>query len=368
MTHGNTQPLSVLMIVGARPQFIKAFAVSRELRPDHDEILVHTGQHYDEELSDVFFDELGIPEPDYNLGVGSDAHGRQTAAMLEGIEEIIETEEPDIVLLYGDTNSTLAGAIAASKTDPIIAHVEAGLRSYNREMPEEINRILTDHASDLLFPPSESAADTLEQEGITEGVHVVGDVMYDAILWARDVAEDESDVLERVGVEESEFILSTVHRAGNTDDPDRLESIINALSNAPLPVVLPVHPRTENRLREHELLEQATSEIEVIDPVSYLDFVRLIDASERVATDSGGVQKEAFYLDTPCVTMREETEWIETVNSGWNVLVGTDQEQIAKEIRMNRSIEQKPTPYGDGNAAAKIVRILYERITEQPIS
>jgi UDP-N-acetylglucosamine 2-epimerase (non-hydrolysing) len=284
--------------------------------------------------------------------------------MLKGIEEIIETENPDIVLLYGDTNSTLAGAIAASKIDPLVAHVEAGLRSYNREMPEEINRVLTDHASDLLFPPSESAADTLRQEGITEGVHMVGDVMYDAILWAQDVAATESDVLEHVGIEEGEYTLSTVHRASNTDDPDRLESIVEGLSNAPLPIVLPVHPRTENRLREHGLWDQAASEIEVIDPVGYLDFVRLIDGSERIATDSGGVQKEAFYLDTPCVTMRDETEWIETVESGWNILVGANQEAIERELRTNRDLSEKPAPYGDGTAAKQVVKALTQYMTE----
>ncbi|WP_255192411.1 non-hydrolyzing UDP-N-acetylglucosamine 2-epimerase [Natronobeatus ordinarius] len=359
--------MKVVTVVGARPQFVKAFAVSRVLREEHEEVLVHTGQHYDEELSGVFFEELGIPEPEYNLGVGSDSHGRQTAAMLEGLEEIIEAETPDIVLLYGDTNSTLAGAIAASKIEPLVAHVEAGLRSYNREMPEEINRVLTDHASDLLFPPSESAADTLEGEGITEGVHVVGDVMYDAILWARDVAQRESDVLGRVGVEDGGFILSTVHRAGNTDDPDRLEAIIDALSNAPLPVVLPIHPRTENRLQEYGLWERATAALEVIDPVGYLDFVRLLDGSERVATDSGGVQKEAFYLDTPCVTMREETEWLETVDSGWNVLVGADRDRIEKELRVNRYLEEKPTPYGDGTAAERIVEVLVEYIAETTV-
>ncbi|TYL37295.1 UDP-N-acetylglucosamine 2-epimerase (non-hydrolyzing) [Natronococcus pandeyae] len=360
--------MSVVSVVGARPQFIKAFAVSRVLRTDHEEVLVHTGQHYDEELSDVFFNELGIPEPDYNLGVGSDTHGQQTATMLEGIEEILEAEEPDVVLLYGDTNSTLAGAIAATKIDPLVAHVEAGLRSYNREMPEEINRVLTDHASDLLFPPSESAANTLEQEGITEGIHIVGDVMYDTILWAQEVAEGESNMLNQVDVQEEEFVLSTVHRAANTDDPERLETIIDALSNAPLPVVLPIHPRTENRLREYGMWEKATAELEVIDPVGYLDFVRLLDGSERVATDSGGVQKEAFYLDTPCVTMRDETEWIETVESGWNVLVGADQDQIEKELRMNRYLEEKPAPYGDGNAASEIVDTLAKRIVEKPMS
>lgn len=355
--------MKVLSIVGARPQFIKAFAVSRELQKDHEEILVHTGQHYDEELSDVFFDELGIPEPNYNLGVGSDTHGRQTAAMIEGIEEILEIEEPDVILLYGDTNSTLAGAIAASKIAPDVAHVEAGLRSYNREMPEEINRVLTDHASDLLFPPSESAADTLRQEGITEGIHMVGDVMYDTILWARDVAATESDMLDRVGIEEGEFILSTVHRASNTDDPDRLESIVEGLSNAPLPVVLPVHPRTENRLREYGMWDRVTSKLEVIEPVGYLDFVRLLDGSERVATDSGGVQKEAFYLETPCVTMRDETEWIETVESGWNVLVSADQEAIERELRTNRNLSRKSTPYGDGTTAKQVVKVLTNHMT-----
>lgn len=352
--------MNVLTVVGARPQFIKAFAVSRALRPEHDEVLVHTGQHYDTELSDVFFDELGIPEPDYNLGVGSDTHGRQTAAMLEELEAVLESESPDIVLLYGDTNSTLAGAIAAAKLEPAVAHVEAGLRSYNREMPEEVNRILTDHASDILFSPSESAADTLATEGITGGVHVVGDVMYDAILWAREVATSESNVLERLALDDGTFVLSTVHRAENTDDPDRLEAILSGLAGAPLPVVLPVHPRTEHCLREYDLWERANRELQIIDPVGYLDFVRLLDATSQVATDSGGVQKEAFYLDTPCVTMREETEWTETVDSGWNVLVGARRKRIEQALATPTVPENKPSPYGDGNAAKQIVSVLEE--------
>jgi len=350
--------MRVLSVVGARPQFVKAFSVSRELREQHEEILVHTGQHYDEELSAVFFEELGIPEPEYNLGVGSDTHGRQTAAMLEGIEEILEEEVPDVVLLYGDTNSTLAGAIAGSKLDPLVAHVEAGLRSYNREMPEEINRVLTDHASDLLFPPSESAAETLAEEGITERVHVVGDVMYDSLLWAKDVAQEESTVLDDLGYNEGEFILSTVHRAGNTDDRSNLAAILDGLSSSPLPVVLPVHPRTEQRLHEFDLWERADSALDIIDPAGYLDFVRLLDGAERVATDSGGVQKEAFFLDTPCVTMREETEWVETVECGWNVMVGADNETISRELTIERSLSKKPQPYGDGNAAEEIVEVL----------
>jgi UDP-N-acetylglucosamine 2-epimerase (non-hydrolysing) len=350
--------MNVVSVVGARPQFIKAFAVSRELRPQHDEVMIHTGQHYDDEMSDVFFKDLGMPEPDYNLGVGSDSHGGQTAAMLSGIEEILEDESPDAVLLYGDTNSTLAGAIASAKMDPVVGHVEAGLRSYNREMPEEINRVLTDHASDLLFTPSELAVETLKEEGIIDGVHLVGDVMYDAILWARDVAQKESDILNTLEPDSGKFILSTVHRAKNTDNRDQLEAILDGLTNAPLPVVLPVHPRTEKRLQEYGFWERATRELEVIDPVGYLDFVRLLDASERVATDSGGVQKEAFYLDTPCVTMRDETEWVETVESGWNTLVGARTAEIQRELRTASPQEEPSSPYGDGDAATNIVERL----------
>jgi len=357
--------VKVVSVVGARPQFIKAFAVSRELRPDHEEILIHTGQHYDQELSDVFFEELGMPEPDYNLGVGSDSHGRQTAAMLEGIEAVLETEAPDVLLLYGDTNSTLAGAIAGSKMDPAVAHVEAGLRSYNREMPEETNRVLTDHASDILFAPSESAVETLAEEGIADGVHFVGDVMYDAILWAREVAESESTILERIGFTAEDFILSTVHRAGNTENQNQLEAIFEGLSNAPIPVVLPVHPRTKNRLKQYGMWEHATSGLKIIDPVGYLDFVRLLDASERVATDSGGIQKEAFYLDTPCVTMRNETEWIETVETGWNLLVGSDREAIENALRVNLDLNRNPGLYGDGTAAEDIVSIIEDSVEQE---
>jgi UDP-N-acetylglucosamine 2-epimerase (non-hydrolysing) len=353
--------MKVVTIIGARPQFVKAFAVSRVLRESHDEVLVHTGQHYDEELSDVFFEELGLPKPDYNLGVGSGSHGHQTAAMLSGIEEIVESESPDAVLLYGDTNSTLAGAIAAAKMDPLVAHVEAGLRSYNREMPEETNRILTDHASDLLFAPSQSAVQTLHKEGITKGVHFVGDVMYDTILWARDIAREESDIMNRIDIKDRQFVLATVHRAGNTDDETNLRRIIDGLASVPSPVVLPLHPRTETRLREYGLLDKIKEKLIVIDPVGYLDFVRLLDKSQKVATDSGGVQKEAFYLDTPCVTMRDETEWTETVESGWNSLVAIDREKITRAIKAATSPNNKPEPYGTGTASQKIVHLLSEK-------
>ena len=352
--------MRILTVIGARPQFIKAFVVSRELGPDKEEVLVHTGQHYDKELSDIFFEQLGMPEPDYNLGVGSDTHGRQTAAMLKDIEKIIEAEDPDVLLLYGDTNSTLAGAIAGSKMDPAVAHVEAGLRSYNCEMPEETNRVLTDHASDILFAPSELAVETLAEEGITDGVYFVGDVMYDAILWAQEVAEERSEILEELSVEEGEFTLATVHRASNTDDPGNLKAIIKGLADAPSPVLAPLHPRTEERLKEHDLWGQACESLIIIDPVGYLDFIRLLDTAKRVATDSGGVQKEAFYLDTPCVTMRDKTEWVETVECGWNVLVGADTHKIKNALENSEWPDERPSIYGQGNTANQIIEILSE--------
>ncbi|OVE84087.1 non-hydrolyzing UDP-N-acetylglucosamine 2-epimerase [Natronolimnobius baerhuensis] len=350
--------MKLVSVVGARPQFVKAFAVSRHLRPDHEEILVHTGQHYSDDLSAVFFDELSIPDPDYNLGVGSDTHGRQTAAMIEGIEEILLEESPDIVLLYGDTNSTLAGAIAASKLDDPIAHVEAGLRSHDRSMPEEINRVLTDHVSDLLFAPSDLAKTMLEGEGITDGVHVVGDVGYDAIRWARERAADRSEILEQSALEEDNYVLGTIHRPKNTETPSRLTTIIDALVAAPQRVVVPLHPRTEAPLREYGLWEAANRGLEIIDPVGYLDFVHLLEGAERVVTDSGGVQKEAFYLETPCITLREETEWQETVDCGWNRLVGADQEALTAALETDSWPTSTPSLYGDGRAAEKIITIL----------
>ncbi|WP_440772190.1 non-hydrolyzing UDP-N-acetylglucosamine 2-epimerase [Natronorubrum sp. DTA28] len=350
--------MRVCSIVGARPQFIKAAVVSRELRAVGEEVLVHTGQHYDEEMSDVFFDELGIPEPDFNLGVKSDTHGRQTAKMIAEIEPVVEETDPDVILLYGDTNSTLAGAIVGSKCDVVVAHVEAGLRSHNREMPEEINRVLTDHASDLCFAPSERAVDALASEGITEGVYWTGDVMYDSILEVRKRVADQSTVLDDLGLEAGEFILSTVHRQHNTDTRANLESILDALSDAPLPVVFPAHPRTIDRLEEYGLRERAEAELEIVEPLGYLDFVRLLDTAERIATDSGGVQKEAFFLETPCVTMREETEWTETVDAGWNELVGADADAIREALRGDRTPEETPEPYGDGKASRRIADIL----------
>jgi UDP-N-acetylglucosamine 2-epimerase (non-hydrolysing) len=350
--------MKVLTVVGARPQFVKAAAVSRELRRSHEEVLIHTGQHYDEEMSDVFFEELGIPEPDDNLGVGSDRHGAQTAEMLVGLEDRIADEDPDAVLVYGDTNSTLAAAIAASKMDTRLAHVEAGLRSFNREMPEEVNRVLTDHAADLLFAPSTRAVENLRAESVAGTVHDTGDVMYDAVLWARDRAEAHSSVLSDRDLTAGEYVLATVPRASNTDDPERLAAILDALTADSREVVLPAHPRTVERMREYGLYEDAAERLTLTDPVGYLDFVRLQDCADVVATDSGGVQKEAFFLDTPCVTMREETEWRETVAAGWNQLVGADPEAIRRALATAERPAEKPSPYGDGDAAAEITRVL----------
>lgn len=359
--------MKVLIVVGARPQFIKAFPVSRALRADHEEVLIHTGQHYDEELSDVFFEELGIPEPTHQLGVGSASHAVQTARMLEGLEGVIDAEDPDVVLLYGDTNSTLAGALATAKLSPPLAHVEAGLRSFNRAMPEEINRVLTDHVSDLLLAPSDAAVSNLASEGLTERVVKTGDVMVDALELVNRRVTERSQILEELGYSEGEYILLTVHRAENTDNRSRLESIVTGIERLSKPVVFPCHPRTKDRLQETKLWNRVSESCHVIDPVGYPEFLRLLGGADRVVTDSGGVQKEAFVLDTPCVTLRDETEWVETVETGWNTLVGADSEAMHRALDRRSELTGKPQPYGDGNAAEAIVRALEERV-ELPIT
>ena len=350
--------MTVLSVVGARPQFVKAFPVSRAIRERHDEILVHTGQHYDDAMSDVFFRELPIPTPDYQLGVGSGSHASQTASMLAGLDEIVDENEPEIVLVYGDTNTTLAGALVASKRDPLLAHVEAGLRSHNWEMPEEVNRVLTDHCADIRFVPSRRAESELETEGIENGVYRTGDVMYDALLAVRDRAVEASDVLDGLPVSPGSFALATVHRPRNTDDPRWLSTIVESLGSAPVPVLFPAHPRTVDRLAEYDLLDRARDTLTLLDPQGYLDFVRLVDTAERVVTDSGGVQKEAFYLETPCITLREETEWPETVSSGWNLLVGADRDRLDGALGCEFGDVRDVDPYGDGTAAERIVEVL----------
>ena len=350
-------------ILGTRPQFIKASPLSHELRQHHEEVLVHTGQHYDSGMSDIFFKELALPVPDYHLGVGSGPHGAQTGAMLAAIEGVLQKEAPDAVIVYGDTNSTLAGALAAAKLHLPVAHVEAGLRSFNRRMPEEINRVLVDHLSTWLFAPSEVSREQLAREGIREGVHVVGDIMADAVRLHGERAA-QSRTLERLGLRPGAFYLATVHRAENTDEPDALRSILRALGALDKPVVLPIHPRTEKRAAELEITVGAN--VRVLPPQGYLAMLALERGAACILTDSGGMQKEAYYLEVPCVTLRNETEWVETVATGWNTLTGTEPERILAAVaRRSDGGASHPELYGDGMTARRIAEILSAGIQEQ---
>jgi UDP-GlcNAc3NAcA epimerase len=354
--------MKIVTVVGARPQFIKAAAVSRRIgaTPGLEELLLHTGQHYDDNMSDLFFRQLEIPAPAYHLGIGSGTHGVQTGRMLEAIDGILLKERPDWVLVYGDTNSTLAGALSAVKLHIPVAHVEAGLRSFNRAMPEEINRIMADHASDLLFAPTATAAAHLKAEGVADSrVRLVGDVMYDAALFFGDKSERESRILAELGLPERGYVLATVHRAENTDDPGRLGAILEGLSTVAqdLPVVLPLHPRTKNVLRG---LGAEPAGLRLIDPVGYLDMVSLERHAAAVATDSGGVQKEAFFYQVPCVTLRDETEWTELLGLGWNRLAPpTSGEAVAAAVAAAIGSRGRPgQPYGEGHAADLILDAL----------
>ncbi len=362
--------IEIVTVVGARPQFIKAAAVSRAVAALNAaggdrrvrERIVHTGQHYDENMSKVFFEELQIPRPAVNLEVGSGPHGRQTAAMLERLEEVLLEGRPDWVLVYGDTNSTLAGALAAAKLHVPVAHVEAGMRSFNRRMPEEINRVVADCLSTLLFCSTDTAVGNLAREGITGGVHKVGDVMYDSVLFRAALAEKSSRVMDELQLEPKSFYLATVHRAENTDQPGRLAGIIAAFERAGRPVVLPLHPRTRKVLGAP--LAKIGGQVRVIEPVSYLDMLMLERGARLILTDSGGVQKEAYWFDVPCVTLRDETEWVELVTAGGNRLVGADTESILSAVAaFERDGARLPADrpadlYGDGASAEKIVGIL----------
>ncbi|MFZ5919274.1 MAG: non-hydrolyzing UDP-N-acetylglucosamine 2-epimerase [Chloroflexota bacterium] len=360
--------MKLLTVVGARPQFIKASVVSRALRAQHTtvEILVHTGQHYDPNLSGIFFEELDIPPPDYQLGIGSETHGAQTGRMLEAIERVLLQETPQMVLVYGDTNSTLAGALAAVKLHVPVAHVEAGLRSFNRRMPEEINRLLTDHIAGLLFAPTETAVVNLQREGITpDKIHQVGDVMYDVARHYGARAESHSRILSRLGLEPKRYSLVTIHRAENTDQPDRLQTLAEALLQmaSQMPVVLPLHPRTHQALARQGLLETVQAHVQLIQPLGYLDMVMLEKNARLIATDSGGVQKEAFFHRVPCVTLRDETEWIELLELGWNRLAPpTDSHTVVQAIHAALHSTPRPAPnlYGDGHSAERIVRLLHQ--------
>jgi UDP-GlcNAc3NAcA epimerase len=361
--------MNIVSVVGARPQFVKAAPVSRKLREQHTEILVHTGQHYDYDMSGIFFDGLEIPAPDVNLGVGSGAHGAQTGAMLKAIENILISEEPDWLLVYGDANSTLAGALAASKVCVPVAHVEAGLRSFNRRMPEEVNRVITDHLSNLLLCPSDTAVRNLAAEGISRDVRVVGDVMLDVLNWATERASSKpSKILRRLRLTKP-FVLATVHRSENTDDRPRLARILRALDALDEPVVFPVHPRTRRAIEE--LNWQQKPHIRLIDPVGYIEMVTLARSARLVLTDSGGLQKEAYWLGVPCLTLRDETEWVETVDAGWNGLVGSDVDRIVQTVRTFKPAGPRPALYGDGRAAERCVELLRQGArtdSSQPVS
>lgn len=354
--------MKIITVVGARPQFIKAAPVSKALRQaGFDEHIVHTGQHYDSGMSDIFFAELGIPNPRVNLNVGSASHGAQTAAMLLGIEKILMQEKPDWLLVYGDTNSTIAGALAAAKLGVKIVHVEAGLRSFNRNMPEEINRVVTDHLSQLLLCPSETAVQNLTQEGIHGGVCLVGDVMQDSVIEFSHVAEEKSNILSVLGLQSKKYALATVHRAENTDQPNKLSSIFAALSSMPFPIIFPVHPRTRNKLQQHGVISLLdVGSIKAIDPVGYLDMLMLQRHASIIFTDSGGIQKEACWLMVPCVTLREETEWTETVEAGVNRLTGADEGRIRQAVYafINHPPSFDVPLYGDGNAASHCVEAI----------
>lgn len=338
----------ILTIVGARPQFVKLAPVLAALRgrPRLQPLVVHTGQHFDPGMSDVFFDELGLPAPDHHLGIHGGSHGEMTGRMLTAIEQTIVTEKPAVVLVVGDTNSTLAGALAASKLHVPVAHLEAGLRSFNKTMPEEINRILTDHVSSLLFCPTQTAMANLARESITEGVHHVGDVMFDAILMFRTQAERMSRILDRLGLKEGAYSVATLHRAENTDSAAQLGALLAYLKRSTdRPVVLPLHPRTRQKIAEFGL---STDGLVVIEPVGYLDMIRLVSGAANVLTDSGGLQKEAYFLGKPCVTLRAETEWTETIAHGWNRLWTVDGYAPRKPI----------SDYGNGHASEQIADIL----------
>jgi UDP-N-acetylglucosamine 2-epimerase (non-hydrolysing)/UDP-GlcNAc3NAcA epimerase len=349
--------LKVLTVIGNRPQFIKAAAVTPTLRAEHEEVMVHTGQHFDDELSAVFFSELGLPSPDRELGIALGSNSSQTARMLAALEPVLEDVGPDVVLVYGDTNSTLAGALVGAQGGMPVAHVEAGMRSFDRSMPEELNRVLADRASALLLCSSESAAQNLRREGVDGRIEIVGDVMVDLALTVQPRARRRVDLVNAHGVEPGEYVLVTAHRAGNVDDPDRLKRLVDLLAALPLRAVFAVHPRTRSRLEAAGLWDHLARAVTMTPPLGYLEFTALVCNARAVLTDSGGLQKEAYLARVPCLTLRPNTEWTETVEHGWNVLVDLDSESALEALRRELPAEH-PALYGDGRAGARVVEAL----------
>jgi UDP-N-acetylglucosamine 2-epimerase (non-hydrolysing)/UDP-GlcNAc3NAcA epimerase len=350
--------IRITTVIGNRPQFIKAAAVSRRVRQHHSETLIHTGQHYDDEMSRVFFDELGIPAPEIQLGLGTGSNTLQTARMLSALEPVLAEQRPDLVLVYGDTNSTLAGALAGAQAHLPVAHVEAGMRSFDRAMPEELNRVLTDHASEVLFCSTTTAVENLEKESVAGAVHLVGDVMADVSLAFAPIAAERSRALAELGLERGGYLLVTAHRAGNVDDRARLERLVTLIERLPREVVLPLHPRTAKRLDDSGLRERLAGAATLVPPLGYLDFLELTRNARAVLTDSGGVQKEAYLLRTPCVTLRDTTEWVETVTAGWNVLVDLDADAALEALERPAPGGEQPDLYGAGRAAERICDVL----------
>lgn len=350
--------IKIIVVVGARPNFVKIGPLFEEFRKHKkiNPIIVHTGQHYDYEMSDLFFKSLNIPHPKYNLGIGSGLHGEQTAKILENLEKIFLQEKPDLVMVIGDVNSTLAGALAAAKLKISVCHVESGLRSFDKSMPEEINRVLTDHISDLHFCPTKFAVDNLKKEGIKKGVYNTGDVVLDIFLKEIKNLKDYSKILEDSNVKPKEYILLTIHRAANTENVDDLLKLINCIAETGEDIVFPCHPRTKAKLKERGFKE--SNNLKIIEPVGYSEILYLEKNAKKIVTDSGGLQKEAFWLKVPCITLRNNTEWVETVKDGWNVLVGSDRVKIAKAIKSFKPKKKQKKYFGNGKASRKITDII----------
>jgi UDP-N-acetylglucosamine 2-epimerase len=348
--------MKILSVVGARPEFIQSMPVSRAIRADHQEILVHTGQHYDYRMSQTFFDELDIPVPDYNLGIGSASQARQVAEIMLGMEKVLLKEKPNLMIVRGDTNSTLAAALVSSKVNLPFAHIEAGERSFNRLMPEEINRLVADRLADLHFCVSQAAEKNLAAEGIKDSVYWVGDVMLDAMLYARPIARAKSGILGQLRIEPKRYALATIHRAMNTDQPERLGKIISSFNQVSETIILPMHPRTREALSKIKI--PVEEHIHIIEPVGYFDMLTLEENARLIATDSGGVQREAYYMRIPCLTLRDESEWGATIETGWNKLVGADQKLILDGWFNFMPPVEHPPIYGVGNAALQIAEII----------